>query len=105
MIYKQYPLSLHYKSLYNNTKIMESTLKTNTLVTNAGIITLQGYYRSLPDATYPKSDFIRDVATKCCVTETTVRNWIKYGMKPNNPEHVKILSEMTGINSGNLWND
>lgn len=84
---------------------MESTLKTNTSSVNAGIITLQGYYKNLPEATYPKSNFIRDVAARCGVTDVTVRNWIKYGMKPNNPEHAAILSEMTGIGIENLWND
>lgn len=82
---------------------MESISKTNILEVNTSIITLEDYYKKLPDATYPKSNFIRDVAAKCGVSEVTVRNWIKYGMKPNNPEHVVILSEMTGIDALNLW--
>lgn len=83
---------------------MESISKTNTLSANTGIITLEGYYERLPKATYPKSDFLIGVASRCGVTVTTVRNWIRYGIKPNNPEHVAILSEMTGIDACNLWN-
>lgn len=83
---------------------MKSISKTNTSSVNAGIITLQGYYAKLPEATYPKSDFIKEVANRCNVTATTVRNWIKYGMKPNNPEHIRILVDYTGIPAENLWN-
>ncbi len=83
---------------------MESISKTNTLSVNTGIITLKGYYEKLPKATHPKSDFLINVASRCGVTVQAVRNWIKYGMKPNNPEHVAILSEMTGIDANNLWN-
>lgn len=27
------------------------------------------------------------------------------GMKPNNPEHISILSEITGIPRNNLWSE
>lgn len=84
---------------------MESIKNSNSSCGNGQIMTLKGYYRNLPEATYPKSNFIRDVAARCGVTEVTVRNWIKYGMKPSNPEHIAILSEMTSISSESLWND
>lgn len=83
---------------------METITKSNKTILNNVTITLRGYYNSLPDSTHPKSEFIREIATKCDVTENTVRNWIQYGMKPNNPEHANILSEITGIPVDKLWN-
>lgn len=68
-------------------------------------MTLRGYYKSLPDPTFPKKDFILEIATKCHVTLATANNWIKYGIKPNKPEHIRILSEITGIAPENLWDD
>ena len=37
------------------------------------------------------------------VTIATANNWVKYGIKPSNPEHVRILSEITGISPEYLW--
>lgn len=82
---------------------MESDNKTNTLKPKSKIMTLKGYYKSLPDPTYPKKDFINTISERCNVTLTTANNWIKYGIKPNNPEHVQILSEITGISPEHLW--
>lgn len=88
-----------------NTKIMENDAITNSLSREGRKITLRGYYKNLPEPTFPKRDFIQEVATKCNVTLTTANNWVKYGIKPNNPEHVRILSEITGIEPENLWID
>ena len=82
---------------------MENDSKANTNVLKSRNITLESYYRGLPKASYPKSSFIALVASKCEVTHITVRNWIKYGMRPNNPEHIKILSEITGIPEEELF--
>lgn len=87
------------------TKIMKSEVKTNSIPEKGRIMTLRGYYNSLPEATHPKTDLLRSIAKKCDVSETTVRNWIRYGFKPNKKEHVQILSEMTGIPVENLWAD
>lgn len=84
---------------------MESVVKTNSLGDKCEMMTLRGYYNSLPVATHPKIDFIRSVAKRCGVTSTTARNWAKYGVKPINPDHILILSEMTGIPVENLWVD
>lgn len=96
---------MHYKSLYNTTKIMESINNSNSFVKNEQIITLKGYYLNLPDSTHPKTEFINEVIKRTGVSFTTARNWVIYGMKPNNPEHVKALVEITGIPAANLWND
>ncbi len=84
---------------------MESSNKTNSLPEKGRIMTLRGYYKSLPEPTFPKRDFIQEIAMKCNVTLTTANNWIKYGIKPNNPEHIKILSEITGISPEHLWTE
>ena len=68
-------------------------------------LSLKGYYNSLPEPTSPKTDFIREVAHRTGATETTVRNWCKYGMRPNKYEHVKVLVEITGIQEEDLWQD
>ena len=63
---------------------------------------LGDYYRSLPDAVYPKTDFVNNVASRAHVSVATVRNWIG-GMKPRNEKHINILSEMTGIPADKLF--
>lgn len=68
-----------------------------------GKMTLRGYYESLPDATCPKTDFINEIASKTGVTSSTVRNWIFYGMKPANENHIGVLVEVTGIPADKLW--
>lgn len=68
-------------------------------------MTLRGYYENLPDATCPKTDFINEVASKTGVTSTTVRNWIFYGMKPANENHINVLVDVTGIPANELWVD
>jgi hypothetical protein len=68
-------------------------------------LTLKGYYLGLPSPTYPKQDFIQDIAKKCNVSTTTVRNWIMYGFKPEKIEHIQILSQTTGIPMDELWID
>nr|WP_308533130.1 hypothetical protein [uncultured Prevotella sp.] len=68
-------------------------------------MTLQGYYKGLPDATCPKTDFVNKIASKTGVTSSTVRNWIFYGMKPSNENHIKVLVEVTGIPANELWAD
>lgn len=89
--------------IYNTTKIMKDELKTSRINTEEGKITLKGYYQSLPDSNSPKTEFINEVTRRTGVSSTTVRNWIMYGMKPYNPEHISILSEITGIPPENLW--
>lgn len=82
---------------------MESINNTNTLPEKGHIMTLRGYYKNLPEPTYPKREFIQEIAIRCNVTLATANNWVKYGIKPSNPEHVRILSEITGIAPENLW--
>lgn len=66
-------------------------------------MTLRGYYESLPDATCPKTDFINEITSRTGVTSSTVRNWIFYGMKPANENHIGVLVEVTGIPADKLW--
>lgn len=68
-------------------------------------LTLKGYYQQMPDAYHPKTDFINQVAIEAGVSTATVRNWVIYGMKPQNQRHVEILSRVTGIPSAQLWEE
>lgn len=67
-------------------------------------ITLRGYYNDLPEATHPKTDFINEIASLTGVSTASVRNWIM-GMRPQNPNHIDILSEVTGIPKSELWTE
>jgi len=66
-------------------------------------MTLVGYYEKLPKPVAPKTKFVTDISVMCHVTATTVRNWVKGKVKPNDPEHVKILVAATGISAENLF--
>lgn len=96
---------MHYYIKYNSAKINKVFDKRKEMKKNKEKMTLRGYYEGLPDANCPKTDFINEVTTKTGVTSTTVRNWIFYGMKPANENHIKVLSELTGIPSEKLWAD
>ena len=66
-------------------------------------MTLKGYYLDLPDAVHPKTDFINEIAIEAGVSAATVRNWVIYGMKPQNRKHVELLIKKTGIPADELW--
>lgn len=66
-------------------------------------MTLKGYYNSLPDATYPKKEFVRLLMEKTGASHGSINNWVVRGGHPSNPEHVRILSEVTGIPENELW--
>ena len=84
---------------------MESSRKANEQTDKLCIITLKSYYKNLPNPTHPKKELIRRIAAECNVTEVTVRNWIMYGFRPDNPNHIEIISKITGIAKEDLWND
>lgn len=94
-------LHKHYNS--NTTKIMENTVKTNTLTDNGSKITLRGYYKSLPRSVSPKKELLEKITERCGVTLATARNWVKYGIHPLNHEHCITLSELTGIPESDLF--
>lgn len=66
-------------------------------------MTLKDYFSFLPKRKSPRKDFVREVSERCGVSEQTVRNWCIYGMKPKDFKHVRLLSEITGINEDDLW--
>lgn len=68
-------------------------------------ITLRGYYDALPEPTKPKREFILEIMTRCNVVETTVWNWLSGRSKTNDPKHLQILSEITGIPQEELWTE
>ncbi len=68
-------------------------------------LTLKGYYLQIPDSSHPKTDFVNEIAIEAGVSVATVRNWIVYGMRPQNKKHIDILVRKTGIPAENLWED
>lgn len=84
---------------------MKNINESNCFGENRERITLKGYYLSLPDSKHPKTEFLNEIINRTGVSFNTARNWVRYGMKPNNPEHISILSEITGIPAKDLWND
>lgn len=84
---------------------MEKNQSSNTFEQKVEKLTLKGYYQKLPIRNAPRYDFISEVASRCHVTLNTVRNWILYGIKPQQRCHVEILSELTGIKENDLWAD
>lgn len=84
---------------------MKETQTPKDFKENPQRMTLKGYYQSLPLRNAPRYNFLTEVAKRCKVTEQTVRNWVLYGVKPQQHVHIEILSELTGIQEGDLWED
>lgn len=84
-------------------KVMKSNEKTNSLGEKLSKMTLKGYYERLESATYPKTEFVNRVAFRTGATASTVRNWIAGRTKPEKPEHIQVLVEVTGIPAEELW--
>lgn len=84
---------------------METIKNSNSSAENGRIMTLKSYYKNLPEPTHPKKALINSIAVQCGVTLATARNWILYGIRPDNPFHIQTISKITGIPVENLWND
>lgn len=64
---------------------------------------LKDFYCNLPEASYPKKEFLEEVASKAGVTTTTVQNWISGRTKADLRLYGSILSEITGIPQEELF--
>lgn len=64
---------------------------------------LRTFYESLPSSVFPKTEFVNEIVGRCHVSAATAHNWIKGKTRPNNPEHLSIISEITGIPQDKLW--
>ncbi len=82
---------------------MKSIVNTNIKQDEKRKMTLKSLYLSFPKRTSPRAEFAEMIAERCGVTVTTARNWLLYSMRPNNPEHIAILSEITGIAPEDMW--
>lgn len=71
--------------IYNTAKIMKDESKTSILPNEGQRMTLKGYYKSLPDSTHPKTEFINEITKRTGVSFTAARNWVIYGTKPTAP--------------------
>ncbi len=67
--------------------------------------TLRSFYLSLPNASHPKTDLVNEIAIEAGVSTATVRNWVIYGMRPQNRKHIDVLVKKTGIPAEDLWED
>lgn len=94
-----------HKDIKPRAKLMKDQQTPKDFKENPPTMTLKGYYQSLPLRNAPRYNFLTEVAKRCKVTEQTVRNWVLYGVKPQQQVHIEILSEMTGIKKENLWKD
>lgn len=66
-------------------------------------LTLEGYYRSLPKAEFPKTDFVNKICSLTGVSTATVHNWIHGKTKPLDKKHIDALCEVTGLKEKDLW--
>lgn len=62
---------------------------------------LKEYYRALEK----KTAFVNEVCYRTGRTAATVRNWVKYGMRPNDSKDIEILVQVTGIPADKLWSN
>jgi len=88
---------------------MENIQSSKRFQQNFEKISLRGYYNGLPERVSPKLQFLEEIQRRCKeesgkqVTMATVRNWVLYGIKPMNPIHVKVISDITNIKEEDLW--
>lgn len=82
---------------------MENKLKSKFLNVEDEKMTLKCYYKSLPKSESPRSNLLDEISANCNVSKTTARNWVLYGIKPKDKEHVSFLSKITGIKEDYLW--
>ena len=68
-------------------------------------LSLKGYYENLPNPVSPRRQLIIDIMQKCNVVESTAFNWVRGKSKPDDPCHIKVLVELTGIAAEDLWED
>lgn len=66
-------------------------------------MTLSSYYKTLPKPIPPKTAFIKRIAKRCNVNESTVRNWVKGRGTPEEEKHLDIISEETNIPKDQLF--
>lgn len=68
-------------------------------------ITLKGYYEGLPEAKFPKTEFVNKIIQATGVSTATVHNWIHGKTKPFEKKHIQTLCELTGLAEDQLWKD
>ena len=90
---------------------MKNIQSSKDLCKNPQKTSLKGYYQSLPDRVAPKQQMLEELQRKCgertgkAPTLTTVRNWVLYDIKPQNPVYIEVIVEVTGIKEEDLWED
>lgn len=99
------------KLLMNSAKLMEFIQSSKKMDENSEKLSLKGYYQSLPERVAPKQQMVEEIQSECLrltgkrPTITSVRNWVLYGIKPQNAMYVQAIVNVTGIKEENLWLD
>jgi hypothetical protein len=92
-------------------KLMENIQSSKKMEGNLEKLSLKGYYQSLPERIAPKQKMLEEIQEECDrltsvkPTMTTIRNWVLYGLRPQNPMHVQAIVNVTGIAEEDLWQD
>lgn len=84
---------------------MENQQSSKEFEEKSSKMTLRGYYYNLPPRSAPRHNFLSKLVERCKVTEQTARNWVLYGIKPQQQAHVNVLCELTGLTEEQLWSD
>lgn len=66
-------------------------------------MTLREYYSGLTREVPPKTRLVKEIMRSCSVEMVTVRKWLSGESVPQNPEHVKRISDITGIPAEELF--
>lgn len=82
---------------------MESIRNSNTFGSEVIKMTLKDYFNAIPEASAPRTDFLKHISEICNVPFTTARSWFVYGIKPRDPKTIDILSKETGIDPEDMW--
>ena len=85
---------------------MKSIEKANTKSGERKKMTLRDYFNSLPDAAQiaPRKNLIVRISERCGVPYSTARSWLAYEVRPRNEEHLRVISEETGIAIEDFYN-
>lgn len=84
---------------------MKKNESTNKKAEKSSKFPLEGYYDSLPEASFPKTEFVNETARDCGVSVATVHNWMHGKTKPEKPEHRQYLCKKTGLKEEEIWKE
>ena len=66
-------------------------------------MTITDFYNNLPEATAPKTEFVKKIVSRTGKGEGAVRLWVKGKAKPSDEDDILILEEETGLSREELF--